>query len=117
MAEKECIEREAAIAVIEEKQKELCPVGMYSRHAVYGSDREKFDEWQEIIDTLESIPAADVRPVVLCRDCKHNMANIPDIHDGININENWNACQLTELYDSVKPDDFCSHGKRKEIGI
>lgn len=60
----ECIEREAAISVIEEKQKELCPVGMYSRHAVYGSDREKFDAWQEIIDTLESIPAADVRPVV-----------------------------------------------------
>lgn len=64
MAEEEYIEREAAIAVIEEKQKELCPVGMYSRHAVYGSDREKFDAWQEIIDTLEAIPAADVRPVV-----------------------------------------------------
>ena len=60
----EYIEREAATAVIEEKQKELCPLGMYSRHAVYGSDREKFDAWQEIIDALESIPAADVRPVV-----------------------------------------------------
>ncbi len=72
MSEKEYIEREAAIAVIEEKQKELCPVGMYSRHYVYGSDREKFDAWQEIIDTLEEIPAADVRPVVLCKDCKHN---------------------------------------------
>lgn len=64
MAEKKYIECEAAIAVIEEKQKELCPLGMYSRHAVYGSDREKFDAWQEIIDTLEAIPAADVRPVV-----------------------------------------------------
>lgn len=59
-------------------------------------------------------PAADVRPVVLCRDCKHNMANIPDIQDGMNINENWNACQLTELYDSVKPDDFCSRGIKRE---
>lgn len=59
----EYIEREAAIAVIEEKQKELCPLGMYSRHAVYGSDREKFDAWQKIIDALERIPAADVRPV------------------------------------------------------
>ena len=65
------IEREAAIAVIEEKQKELCPLGMYSRHAVYGLDREKFDAWQEIIDALERIPAADVRPVVLCRDCRY----------------------------------------------
>lgn len=68
----------------------------------------------EICGSLKTIPAADVRPVVLCRDCKHNMANIPDIQDGININENWNACQLTELYDSVKPDDFCSHGEKRE---
>ena len=63
VAHKEYIEREAAIAVIEEKQKELCPVGMYSRHAVYGSDREKFDAWQEIIDRFENITAADVVPV------------------------------------------------------
>lgn len=60
MTEHKYIECEAAIAVLEEKQKELCPVGMYSRNAVYGSDREKFDEWQEIIDTLESIAPADV---------------------------------------------------------
>ena len=59
----EYIEREAAIAIIEEKQKELCPVGMYSRHSVYGSDREKFDAWEEIIEALESIPAADVAAV------------------------------------------------------
>ena len=25
-----------------------------------------------LLDKIESIPAADVRPVVLCRDCKHN---------------------------------------------
>ena len=63
---------------------------------------------------LARVRYADVRPVVRCRDCKHNMANISDIQDGININENWNACQLTELYDSVKPDDFCSHGVKME---
>ena len=56
----EYTEREAVIAVIEEKQKELCPLGRYSRTMVYGSDRDKFDSWQEIIDTLEAIPAADV---------------------------------------------------------
>lgn len=68
----------------------------------------------DVLDAVADFPAADVRPVVLCRDCKHNMANIPDIQDGININENWNACQLTELYDSVKPDDFCSRGVKRE---
>ena len=63
----ECIKREAAIAIIEEKQKELCPVGRYGRNYVYGSDREKYDAWDEIIDALENIPAADVAPVVHTR--------------------------------------------------
>lgn len=60
----EYIKLEAAVAIIEEKQKELCPVGRYGRGYVYGSDREKYDAWDEIIDALENIPAADVAPVV-----------------------------------------------------
>lgn len=63
----EYIKREAAIAIIEENQKELCPVGRYGRGYVYGSDREKYDAWDEIIDALENIPAADVAPVVHAR--------------------------------------------------
>ena len=81
----EFIKREAAIAIIEEKQKELCPVGRYGRSYVYGSDREKYDAWEEIVDALENIPAADVAPVVhgrwvsvagkrdrICSRCLHN---------------------------------------------
>ena len=60
----EYINREKAIAIIEEKQKELCPVGRYGRGYVYTSDREKYDAWDEIIDALENIPNADVAPVV-----------------------------------------------------
>ena len=67
----ECIEREAAVALIEEKQKELCPLGRWGRHEVYGGDREKFDAWDEIITALNGIPAADVAPVVRCKDCIH----------------------------------------------
>lgn len=63
----EHIKRDAAIAIIEEKQKELCPVGRYGRGYVYGSDREKYDAWDEIIDALENIPSADVAPVVYGR--------------------------------------------------
>lgn len=59
----EYIKREAAVAIIEEKQKELCPVGRYGRGYVYGSDREKYDAWDEIIDALENIPSADVVPI------------------------------------------------------
>mgnify|MGYP004632785781 CR=1 FL=1 len=60
----EYIKRDAAIAIIEEKQKELCPVGRCGRGYVYGSDREKYDAWDEIIDALENVPAADVASVV-----------------------------------------------------
>ena len=63
----EYIKLEDAIAIIEEKQKELCPVGRYGRGYVYGSDREKYDAWDEIIDALENVPAADVAPVVYGR--------------------------------------------------
>ncbi len=68
----------------------------------------------DIMDWIDDVPAADVVPVVRCKDCKYNLANIPDIQDGMNINENWNACQLTELYDSVDPMDFCSHGAKMD---
>lgn len=67
----EFIKTEAAIAIIEEKQKELCPVGRYGRGYVYGSDREKYDAWDEIIDALENIPSADVAPVVHGRWVTH----------------------------------------------
>lgn len=89
----ECIEREAAI---EEKQiaiKELCPVGRYGRGYVYGSDREKYDAWDEIIDALENIPSDDVAPVVHGRwvdgKCSNCGVDIPtdDAHDAIFENE------------------------------
>lgn len=60
----EYINKETAIAIIEEKQKELCPVGRYGRGYVYGTDREKYDSWDEIIDALENVPSADVAPVM-----------------------------------------------------
>lgn len=50
------IDVEKAVEIIEAKQKELCPVGRYGRNYVYGSDREKYDAWEEIIDALENLP-------------------------------------------------------------
>ena len=49
------IDLDKAIEIIEEKQKELYPVGRYGRNYVYGSDREKYDDWEEIIDALEHL--------------------------------------------------------------
>lgn len=53
------------LALIEEKQKELCPAGRYGRRYVYGTDRELYDEWQELIDSIEKFPTInpeDLRP-------------------------------------------------------
>ena len=75
----EYIKLEDAIAIIEGKQRELCPVGRYGRGYVYGSDGEKYDAWDEIIDALENIPSADVAPVVHGR-WEHKITN-----DGENI--------------------------------
>lgn len=91
----EYIKREAAIAIIEEKQKGLCPVGRYGRSYVYGSDREKYDAWDEIVDALENISAADVAPVVRCKDCRY-----------------FKMYKCRMGYSNH--DDFCSYGERKE---
>lgn len=41
--------------LIESKQKALCPVGRYGRNAVYGTDVEKYDAWEEILEDIASM--------------------------------------------------------------
>ena len=106
----EYIKREDAIAIIEEKQKELCPVGRYGRGYVYGTDRKKYDAWEEIIDALENIPSADVATVVRCNDCKHLCVwNRKDIYA---------FCPKTSIvflpFDKDTRAFFCSLGERKD---
>lgn len=106
----EYIKREAAIAIIEEKQKELCPVGRYGRGYVYGSDREKYDAWDEIIDALENIPSADVVPVVHGR-----WVSVAGKRDRI-----CSRCLSNEPYKNADDDaevfEFCPHCGAKMDG-
>lgn len=53
----------------------------------------------------KSIPAADVRPVVLCRDCKYS-------HPLMNSCKKCNYWSAHGLL--VADHDFCSHGERSE---
>lgn len=101
----EYIEREAAIAIIEEKQKELCPVGRYGRGYVYGSDREKYDAWDEIIDALENIPSADVAPVVHARWIPFHSETAGDIQ----------YCSNCKIGNAAK-SDFCPNCGAKMDG-
>ena len=89
MAEKEYIEREAAIKRF--KFAVLDCLGM--EPTIRASD---------VVKAIESIPAADVRPVVLCKDC---------IHLGF---KDFNGiCDGGPVCGVVKPWDYCSHGVRK----
>ena len=59
---------------------------------------------------IEALPAADVAPVVRCKDCKW----FADNNGG-----EWFGCQMFQVVlimpeDTPKPDDFCSYGERKE---
>lgn len=55
---------------------------------------------KNIKELINAIPAADVAPVVRCKDCKHY-----DI---------GGSCIICG-FQSRKPDDFCSYGERKNV--
>ncbi len=60
----EYIERESALKLIEKRQSELLRQrGCWSRHELYGRDRDTFDTMDEISDLIDNMPAAEVTPV------------------------------------------------------
>ena len=87
MAEKEYIEREAVNDLIEA---ECSPkVAAFLNHAI------------------DNIPAADVRPVVLCRDCKYNCGTKTWIDHDI-------TADCTNDHGYPPLDWFCADGEKKE---
>lgn len=56
---------------------------------------------------LDEIPAADVAPVVYCKDCKHY-----DMGVCLKIYSAGNA--HPEAWQPRRPEDFCSYGERKD---
>lgn len=56
---------------------------------------------------LAEIPAADVVPVVRCKDCKHY-----DMGVCLKIYSDGNA--HPDAWQSRRPENFCSYGERKE---
>lgn len=62
---------------------------------------------------LDEIPAADVAPVVRCKDCKH-YRNYPNGLCYLHTEPKTNARGYSGEAVCVEPDDFCSYGERKE---
>lgn len=61
------------------------------------------NEWDTlgVLAAADRIPAADVRPVVLCKDCKHRFMTPNGCH-----------CPYAEW--GIEDDDFCSCGEKRE---
>lgn len=59
------------------------------------------------------LPAADVAPVVRCKDCKH-YRNYPNGLCYLHTEPKTNARGYSGEAVCVEPDDFCSYGERKE---
>lgn len=66
----------------------------------------------KVLREVSDAPAADVAPVVRCKDCKW----FADNNDG-----SWFGCWLFQTIqnipeDAPKPDDFCNYGEPKMEG-
>ena len=69
-------------------------------------DDEPIQTRNSALKIIQSIPAADVRPVVLCKDCIHyEMGACLKIYD--------DGSAAKEAWQERKPDDFCSYGERR----
>ncbi len=99
----EYIEREALI-----KRLEVTPI------LKYGVPTQVRDG---VIDLVEKQPAADVEPVVRCKDCKHYHASEGwcDEHSSF-IDGRGVKCHPWESSEwrMFNEDDFCSYGEREE---
>ena len=61
----------------------------------------------KMVSFSEYTPAADVAPVVRCKDCKHY-----DMGVCLKIYSDGNMHPVA--WQSRKPEDFCSYGERKD---
>ena len=59
----------------------------------------------DLVDIFAEIPAADVAPVVRCKDCKHSWEDIGGL-----------CCSHGACVDLTVPGDFyCAYGERAEV--
>lgn len=102
----EHIEREAAIAYIR-KQSEECQKAF---EELGGESGIYADAYNDLAEDFYTIPAADVAPVVRCRDCKHFRVYIG--RDMCAKNVKLLGGREVGLCATGK-DDFCNYGERK----
>lgn len=63
----------------------------------------------KVLAAVSRQPAADVAPVVRCKDCKHYIATGSGKEFGCDI-----FCGCYDRPYPTEPDDYCSYGERKD---
>lgn len=65
----------------------------------------------KVLREVSDAPAADVAPVVRCKDCKHfNFVHMECENEAVSTDHEGGASYSLNFY----LDDFCSYGERKE---
>ncbi len=101
----EYISRKVAIAYIRE-QSEECQKAFED---IGGESGIYADAYNDLAEDFYRIPAADVAPVVRCKDCEHyDMGVCLKIYSDGNVHP--------EAWQERKPEDFCSYGEPKDGG-
>ena len=94
------------------KRKEaILTVKGYAKHAIDKGRKclDAVDDTIHMCDEIDCLLAADVAPVVRCKNCKHyDMGVCLKIYSDGNVH--------SAAWQSRKPDDFCSYGERKDGG-
>lgn len=83
-------------------RKDHCDKERANEHFIFGIE--------SVLEYVQNLPAADVAPVVRCRDCKHFRVYIG--RDMCAKNVKLLGGREVGLCATGK-DDFCSHGRRK----
>ena len=70
----------------------------------------------DVLDAVEDAPAADVRPVVFCRDCdcwnEWDSVGRESLGNYVCSCAHWSVEDGPILY--TRPTDFCSYGEKRE---
>ena len=70
-------------------------------------------DWDKAKQALASVPAADVAPVVRCKDCKHfNHRRMECENEAVSTDHEGGA----QYSLNFELDDFCSYGERRDGG-
>jgi hypothetical protein len=77
-------------------RKDRCDKEHANEHFIFGIE--------SVLEYVENLPAADVAPVVRCRDCKHSYEDLGGLY-----------CSFGPCVDCpVSPDFWCANGRRRK---